>query len=100
MWHAEAAGVAAAPAARAHFARQQTHQGKLGPLADPERPHQLLPGMLKSRSNRIHGGNRQSAPRKIAVRSKVLRSGRDVKLIGELAYLGIDDFKIWKYNNS
>ncbi len=84
MWHPEAARIAASPAARAHFTRQQTDQRQFGPLASPEGPQQLLPGMLKSRSNRIHGGNRQIAPQKMAVRSKVLRSGRDVKLIDEL----------------
>ena len=75
MWHPEAARIAAAPAARAHFTGQQTDQRQFGPLPGPEGPQQLLPGMLKSRSNRIHGGNRQIAPQKIAVRSKVLRSG-------------------------
>src|SRR6476646_11773778 len=100
MWHPEAARIAAAPAARAHLAGQQTDQRQFGPLPGPEGPQQLLPGMLKSRTNRIHGGNRQIAPRKMAVRSKVLRSGRDVKLIDELSNLRIDEFKIRQSYNS
>ena len=49
MWHPEAARIAAAPAARAHFTGQQTDQRQFGPLPGPEGPQQLLPGMLKSR---------------------------------------------------
>src|SRR5260221_4826039 len=77
--HLEAAGIAAS-AARAHFAGQQADQPEFGPLAGPERPHQLLPGMLEGWRNCTHGGKRQEAPQEITVRCKVLRSGMDVKL--------------------
>src|SRR5258708_35750174 len=78
--HLEAAGIAASPA-RAHFAGQQADQSQFGPLAGPERPHQLLPGMLEGWRNCIHGGKRQEAPLEITVRCKVLRSGSWVNWI-------------------
>jgi hypothetical protein len=65
----ETAGVATA-ATRSHFAGQHSNQRKFGPLAGPEWLQKLLAGVLKSRSNRIHGGNRQVAPRGIAVAAR------------------------------
>ena len=90
--HLESARIAASPA-RTHFTGQQADQAQLRPLAGPERACQLLPGMFESGSDRIHGGNRQAAPQKIAVRAKLLRSGREVKLIDELMNFGLTNLK-------
>ena len=54
--------------------------------------------MLKSRGNRIYGGNRKGAPQENAVRAKLCQVG-ECQVIDELSYLRIDEFKIWQSGN-
>ena len=58
----ESARITAA-SARTHFPGQKADQSQFGPLAGAEGLRKLLPGVLKGGSNRVHGGNRQNAPR-------------------------------------
>jgi hypothetical protein len=92
--HLKAAGIAASATARPHFTGQQSDQTQFGPLAGPEGTHQLLLGVIEGRRNRVYSGNRQIAPRKMAVRSKLLRSGIWVNgILGDCRFQ-IADFRL------
>ena len=49
--------------ARAEFARQQSHKGEPGPLAEAKRLEQLLLRVFDGQRDGVDGGNRQRAPR-------------------------------------
>jgi hypothetical protein len=69
-------------AARTHFSREQSHEGKPQPLSGAKRLEELLLGVMKRGTDGIDCGNRQTGTSLQGLnRSKVQRSTAQVKSI-------------------